>query len=259
MALQQVLRPLRVCTRILHRLDILYPCASGKVAARFFSRHGSLSYSHSSNRKGRPAATATTSGRDIRPGILNKKRAISEESDDYHDRVIQYFATCAPGLEEVVASELRSSVIGAEEVTPGRAGVQFQGSIETGYRANLWLRAAVRVLMLLAEAPLPGTSRRSDSQWSDYSEGRGPNTRRQNSLDGGRVGERYGDDNDWKGRGSGFRDRDGYRDREREWGRENGRERMGRDRWAEGERGGPRDGWRGDERVGRGGWAGIRR
>lgn len=62
-----------------------------------------------------------------------------------------YFATCHPGLEEVVAAELASPNIRATNVSLGKAGVSFSGGdIGTGYRANLWLRSAVRVLQLLA-------------------------------------------------------------------------------------------------------------
>ena len=39
----------------------------------------------------------------------------------------------------------------------GKAGVSFTGDVATGYRANLWLRSAIRVLMLLEETLLEGT------------------------------------------------------------------------------------------------------
>lgn len=66
-----------------------------------------------------------------------------------------YFATCHPGLEPALASELRG-LPGVLEVTEGRAGVNFLGSkgIETRYRANLELRSAIRVLELVAECQL---------------------------------------------------------------------------------------------------------
>jgi putative N6-adenine-specific DNA methylase len=56
----------------------------------------------------------------------------------------RYFATCARGLELVLASELSSR--GAERVEPGRGGVTFHGDAALLYRACLWLRTAVRVL-----------------------------------------------------------------------------------------------------------------
>lgn len=58
-------------------------------------------------------------------------------------------ATCSRGLEDVVASELRA--MGAGEVEAGRGMVEFAGSLEGVYRANVGLRAAMRVLLPLAE------------------------------------------------------------------------------------------------------------
>ncbi len=55
-----------------------------------------------------------------------------------------YFATCAGGLEPILARELTG--LGAAAVEPGRGGVHFRGSTALLYRANLWLRTAVRVL-----------------------------------------------------------------------------------------------------------------
>jgi putative N6-adenine-specific DNA methylase len=63
---------------------------------------------------------------------------------------MRYFATCARGLEPVLAGELRD--LGAGEVTPGRGGVQFSGDVALLYRANLWLRTAIRVLWPVLEA-----------------------------------------------------------------------------------------------------------
>lgn len=65
-----------------------------------------------------------------------------------------YWATCSPGLEAVVAAELSSPRVGAVRVTPGRAGVRFSGDERVGYSAVLWLRSAVRVLRRLASSPL---------------------------------------------------------------------------------------------------------
>ncbi len=62
----------------------------------------------------------------------------------------RYFATCARGLEPLMADELRA--LGAAEVAPGRGGVAFAGDMGTLYRANLWLRTAVRVLRPILEA-----------------------------------------------------------------------------------------------------------
>jgi putative N6-adenine-specific DNA methylase len=83
---------------------------------------------------------------------------------------MRYFATCARGLEPVLADELRA--LGAGEVTPGRGGAHFSGDQVTLYGANLWLRTAVRVLWPIHEAPVASPEelyeavRRVD--WSRY-------------------------------------------------------------------------------------------
>lgn len=61
-----------------------------------------------------------------------------------------YFATCGRGIEPILAEELRR--LGAADVTPGRGGVAFAGDRACLYRANLWLRTAIRVLWPLLEA-----------------------------------------------------------------------------------------------------------
>ena len=64
----------------------------------------------------------------------------------------RFFATCSSGLEETLAAELAGPRIGATGIAPGSSGVWFSGGQETGYRANLWLRSAVRVLVELERA-----------------------------------------------------------------------------------------------------------
>jgi putative N6-adenine-specific DNA methylase len=64
--------------------------------------------------------------------------------------VQRYFATCGRGIESILADELRR--LGAAEVGPGRGGVHFAGDRLLLYRANLWLRTAVRVLWPILEA-----------------------------------------------------------------------------------------------------------
>lgn len=54
-----------------------------------------------------------------------------------------FFATCALGLEDVLAMEIRS--LGADDISPQRGRVQFSGSLAMGYEACLWLRSASRV------------------------------------------------------------------------------------------------------------------
>src|SRR3977135_3740170 len=64
----------------------------------------------------------------------------------------RFFATCARGLEAALADELRP--LRACEVPRSPGGALFSGDLATCYRANLWLRTAVRVLMPVLEAPV---------------------------------------------------------------------------------------------------------
>jgi putative N6-adenine-specific DNA methylase len=64
----------------------------------------------------------------------------------------RYFATCARGLENVLAAELRR--LKAGDVTIGTGGVHFAGDAILLYEANLWLRSAIRVLRPVLEAPM---------------------------------------------------------------------------------------------------------
>lgn len=68
---------------------------------------------------------------------------------------MKFFATCARGLENVLADELRE--LHADDVEPGRGGVRFHGDLALLYRANLWLRTAVRVLWPILEVPVRST------------------------------------------------------------------------------------------------------
>jgi len=65
--------------------------------------------------------------------------------------MLTLFATCARGLEDVLADELRSAY--ASSVRPARAGVSFAGSLEVAYAACLWSRTASRILMPIAKVP----------------------------------------------------------------------------------------------------------
>ncbi|MBT5331121.1 MAG: bifunctional 23S rRNA (guanine(2069)-N(7))-methyltransferase RlmK/23S rRNA (guanine(2445)-N(2))-methyltransferase RlmL [Porticoccaceae bacterium] len=66
---------------------------------------------------------------------------------------MQFFLSCARGLEPLVESELKS--FGAKEIKPTGAGVWFgddSGSaLEDAYRASLWSRVGSRVLLPLIE------------------------------------------------------------------------------------------------------------
>lgn len=55
----------------------------------------------------------------------------------------EYFAPCTLGLEPALAWEVEG--LGAEAIREQKGGVAFAGDLELGYRANLWLRTAIRV------------------------------------------------------------------------------------------------------------------
>jgi putative N6-adenine-specific DNA methylase len=83
---------------------------------------------------------------------------------------ISYFATCARGIEPVLVGELRA--LGAADVQPGRGGVHFAGDKALLYRANLWLRTAIRVLRPILESPVTTPDELYDVvfsvDWSEY-------------------------------------------------------------------------------------------
>lgn len=62
--------------------------------------------------------------------------------------MLTLFATCARGVEPVLAEELRA--LGASGVRPARAGVAFAGDLRTALAACLWSRTASRVLLPIA-------------------------------------------------------------------------------------------------------------
>ena len=61
---------------------------------------------------------------------------------------MQFFASCPPGVADLTAAELRAA--GATQTSEFKLGVQFEGALETAYRACLWSRTASRILMPLA-------------------------------------------------------------------------------------------------------------
>ena len=64
------------------------------------------------------------------------------------DNPITFFAVAPKGVENLLVNELKS--LGAGEVKQSRSGAYFQGDLEMGYRACLWLRTANRVLLPIA-------------------------------------------------------------------------------------------------------------
>jgi len=62
-----------------------------------------------------------------------------------------FFATCAPGLEPLLHEEV--GVLGLTRPERQVGGVAFVGTVHDAWRANLWLRTAIRVLLRVARFP----------------------------------------------------------------------------------------------------------
>jgi putative N6-adenine-specific DNA methylase len=60
----------------------------------------------------------------------------------------QWFAVVAPGGEAAAAREL-AGLAGVTGIEASAGGVAFEGDLDAGLRANLWLRCATRVLLRL--------------------------------------------------------------------------------------------------------------
>lgn len=67
------------------------------------------------------------------------------------DSLLDFFATTPRGLEPLLANELRD--LGADKTTETIAGVSFEGTLETAYRACLWSRVASRIHSPLSTFP----------------------------------------------------------------------------------------------------------
>jgi putative N6-adenine-specific DNA methylase len=130
---------------LLHQLPSPVPGGKGTVELlthwRFEGRTELLSPPPSSQRaddRGPTAEGMTAAGTDA-------AAAIDTEPSGW-----RLFAVAAPGLESVIADEIRAlGDAGDVHLVPG--GVEFRGDLETIWRANLWLRAATRVLARLGE------------------------------------------------------------------------------------------------------------
>ncbi len=73
----------------------------------------------------------------------------ADRDSDGRDRagLVDFFAPCPLGVEDLLADELRES--GAVSVAVTKAGARFRGHVETALRVCLWSRIASRVLMPL--------------------------------------------------------------------------------------------------------------
>jgi len=74
---------------------------------------------------------------------------VSESSEPGAPNVLYWIATAPVGAASVLADELKE--FGASDIRERSHDVKFQGTLECGYRACLWSRAATRVLLSLGE------------------------------------------------------------------------------------------------------------
>lgn len=83
-----------------------------------------------------------------------------------------FFAAAPRGLEPLLAAELKN--LGASSVSETRAGVSFEGTLETALRACLWSRLASRILLPLASFDAAGPEELYDGAreipWEDHME-----------------------------------------------------------------------------------------
>lgn len=63
----------------------------------------------------------------------------------------RFYATAPKGMGSLLAEELKG--VKARKIVPGRAGVAFEGPLESAYRVCLWSRLANRVLMPITRFP----------------------------------------------------------------------------------------------------------
>jgi putative N6-adenine-specific DNA methylase len=62
-----------------------------------------------------------------------------------------FFAVVTPGFEDLLYQEILSLPIVSEDVSKLQGGVLFRGKVHDGYKANLHLRTASRILMRIVE------------------------------------------------------------------------------------------------------------
>lgn len=73
------------------------------------------------------------------------------ETDAGADGIRTFFATCIPGLQDTLASELIG--LGASRVeTQGKSGVRFEGTPNIGLKSILWCRTAHKIMELIASS-----------------------------------------------------------------------------------------------------------
>jgi len=70
-------------------------------------------------------------------------------TDTIPTKALSFFATCPLGVVDLLAAELKAC--GATRAREMKAGVEFDGTLETAYRACLWSRTASRILMPITQ------------------------------------------------------------------------------------------------------------
>jgi 23S rRNA (guanine2445-N2)-methyltransferase / 23S rRNA (guanine2069-N7)-methyltransferase len=70
-------------------------------------------------------------------------------TDTIPTKAQSFFATCPLGVVDLLAAELKAC--GATRAREMKAGVEFDGTLETAYRACLWSRTASRILMPITQ------------------------------------------------------------------------------------------------------------
>lgn len=121
-------------------------------------------------RRRREVVTCVGRGKNRRQSSAQK--IVSPEGGHGHHREYVYFATCARGLGDVLAAELRSPLVDADVLHVAASGVRFRSrgsGHTTAYRACLWLRTATRVLHHIHTAPLDVSDSDSHSRFHSRS------------------------------------------------------------------------------------------
>ncbi|HVR63920.1 MAG TPA: SAM-dependent methyltransferase, partial [Polyangia bacterium] len=95
---------------------------------------------------GRPATMPRPGERRERPATRARPGAAADAIQRW-----SWFAIAAPGLEDVAAGEV-AALPDAPGVRRVDGGVEFEGPLALGLRANLWLRTATRVVARLGAA-----------------------------------------------------------------------------------------------------------
>ncbi len=78
-----------------------------------------------------------------------RSRTLPLMTDSISSATQLFFATCPLGVADLLAAELKAC--GATRAREMKAGVQFEGTLETAYRACLWSRTASRILMPITQ------------------------------------------------------------------------------------------------------------